>query len=252
MKIKLNDNFDFLGSWPRLTLQRIQSVFDLINAEIQWVSDNNAKTVEIKISDKKFYTQNLEDQDVLNVLDWISQYSGLIISWKYLPKTKSSDGLTKISMPTEELDKFQKFGDSLKKSIAGEITEKASKKGRKNISDPIKEVVCVEPKTQDGDNAKLILNGVYKNPILISLIKKWRILFDVAKSVDQSIPFQKGDEDFLEYINGNDNCPIYSNTNYKKTKILKNDHSQIVPLVKLEIISNDKFNKRLLRNRTET
>jgi hypothetical protein len=130
-------------------------------------------------------------------------------------------------------------------NIAGkELQESGPKDNKKSLSGPIKEVICVEPKIAEANNAKLIINGVYENPILIDLNKKWQILFEIAKDKEQSIPFEKGYEDFLEYINGNGRCAIYANTNYDKTKILENDHGQVVSRIKLDIISDKIFMNR--------
>ncbi|MEK7658848.1 MAG: hypothetical protein AAB352_03230 [Patescibacteria group bacterium] len=115
----------------------------------------------------------------------------------------------------------------------------------KTTSNQIKEIICVEPKNSGINSGKLVINGNYQKPISVDLRKNWHILFEVARSIGHTIDCQTGCEDFLELINTNKKCKIYSHTKYTPTKILKNESGQITSAISIEVMSDKIYNNRL-------
>jgi hypothetical protein len=112
-------------------------------------------------------------------------------------------------------------------------------------SESIEEIICVRSK----DNKfKVIINGDYLHYINGDKAKpSWNLLFEVAEKKEVSYePYYKH---YLDYFNSNPKNKIYTQTGYKKTKILKKEYDFIRPSIKIDVISEKAFKTRLAKQK---
>lgn len=175
-----------------------------------------------KISPAKVY-------DILEYLQW----KGILTIVK--KANKSLENLQVVSVKILR-KKFDKEYDEVKTEI-----EKRHKKSRG--LDSIHEIICVRPAS--GDKFLLVINGNYQHIIKGDQGKRsWNLLFEVAegKEIWYNEESHKND---LDYFNSNKKNRLYTQTGYKITKILKVEGGLIKPNIKMSVISQKAFQRRL-------
>lgn len=102
-------------------------------------------------------------------------------------------------------------------------------------------IESIEIVSGDG-RIKLYINKNYYNELDFGRKKIWGKLYDLAER--QELKFNKG---FFDYFNSNKKNPLYARNNFMVTKILKVKEGNIVPNVKLSLITRKKITQSLNR-----
>jgi len=123
--------------------------------------------------------------------------------------------------------------------VKAEIESRLKKGGKLEF---INEIICVRPKS--GNKFQVVINGDYQNTIKGDRAKpSWNLLFEAAGG--KEVWYDKTFKNYLDYFSSNKKCRLYTQTGHKITKILKVEGGQIVPNIKMEVISEKAFKTRL-------
>ena len=82
----------------------------------------------------------------------------------------------------------------------------------------------------------IYINGNYNNGLVFRCRKYWGLMIELA--TNQYVDFDKG---FLDYFNSNTDNPLYIKYKFKKSKILKVNEEKIIPLFKLNFVTQKKI-----------
>ena len=140
-------------------------------------------------------------------------------------------------VPSKNFDElYKKIENGLKKNSS----EKAIINGGKNNT--VREIICVKPRS--GNKFTIIINNDYANTIRGDKNKpSWDLLFKIASK--ELVDYESYRKNSLDYFNSNIKNRIYTQKGYEKTKILKVEGGQIVPNIKLSVISEKTFKTRV-------
>ena len=126
---------------------------------------------------------------------------------------------------------------------------KNNKESQLGGENKIKIITVVEPENKK-NIFKIVINNDYLHSLTADRIKpSWNLLFKIAQK--EQVPLE-GNKGSLDYFNSNKNNKIYTQTGYKKTKILKIISNTIVPNIKIELISEKTFKIRRNKSLKET
>ena len=135
----------------------------------------------------------------------------------------------------KDLEKFNEYYKEVKRRL-GNI---------ESMSKFIESIICVRPNS--GDKIKLVINNNYRNPVKCDKAKLcWDFLFRIAEG--EQITNDEKYKSNLDYFNSNKRNRIYAQTGYKITKILKVDGGCIFPNIKMSVINEKAFQRRLKKD----
>lgn len=126
------------------------------------------------------------------------------------------------------------FQDDEKRKMRMIIEEKIQFK-----NEILTKIVCVRSKN-GGNKFLIIINDNYKKPIYGDKAKSsWDLFFKIAEG--ERVSYQAGHKQNIDYFNSNKQNRIYTQTELKKTQILKVIDDIICPNVPMEVISEKTF-----------
>lgn len=125
-----------------------------------------------------------------------------------------------------------------------EYFEKVLSIHRNSYGSEIKHIEIYNP--EDGSKAKIIINENYsQKPIQVKLKDNgyWEKLYQVAENGSATCENEDQAINVISYFNTNNKCPLYSHSNFKLSKILKQIDDSILPAdgVKIEKITRKKL-----------
>ncbi|HPA25841.1 MAG TPA: hypothetical protein PLK76_03735 [bacterium] len=221
--IKIND-------FSQETRNKIVEILDIILYKLElFLATNdteNADYVEMPFFYKDQERLSLHDvQKVTEILEKHFGKLGFKFPLRGIDKTKT------VASWKNLYNEIKNFRDSLK-------SKKPILSG-----DKIADILIVKPGT-DSNNYLVIVNQKFNTPIKADRAKpSWELLFQIA--TDKEVAYSDNYKTSLDYFNSNKRCKLYTQTGLSLTKILQRESRNIVPAVRIGVITEKAYKQRI-------
>ncbi len=224
------ENLIKIDDFSQETRNMIVEILDIIlyKLELFLTTDNTKETNYVEMPFFYLEKQRFDLHDVKKVTELLEKYfgkHGFKFPLRGIDKTKTTASW-------EELyNEIKNFRDSIKSK-------------RPILSgDKIAELLIVKPNT-DSNNYLVIVNQKFNKSIKADRAKpSWELLFTIAN--DKEVLYSDEHKTSLDYFNSNKRCKLYTQTGLSLTKILQRENRYIVPVIKIEVISEKAYKQRI-------
>lgn len=224
------ENLIKIDDFSQETRNMIVEILDIILYKLELFLTTNSTKETDQIEMPFFYLekQRFDLHDVKKVTEILEKYFGKL-GFKFPLR-----GIDK----TKETASWEELYNEIK-NFRGSI------KSRRPIlsGDKIAELLIVKPNT-DSNNYLVIVNQKFNKPIKADRAKpSWELLFTIAN--DKEVLYSDEHKTSLDYFNSNKRCKLYTQTGLSLTKILQRENRYIVPVIKIEVISEKAYKQRI-------
>jgi len=263
-----NNPYSNFSNLTQENLERIQKCLKILLDELEMVGFNRLTEIA-KIPLGRFRKEGFEQEDIIGILKRVDDSQKIIKTidvngykntidkntFNFITPLKVGNTLiskedieNKLILEIKDLNKLKQIGEDITKELS-KRRDAPEKQNELILSQYINEIICVKPNS--GSRFKIVLNSSYNKTLVGDKTKddsSWDILFKVANN--EYPPFNEKGKQAIDYFNSNSNCKLYTQTEYKLTKILKVEGRAIVSNIKMKVIGEKAFKQRQEKNKT--
>jgi hypothetical protein len=225
------ENLIKIDDFSQETRNKVVEILDIILYKLELFLATNNDTEKADYVEMPFFYKEYERislHNVKKVTEVLEKHFGKL-GFKFplrgIDKTKTTASWKNL------YNEIKNFHDSLKSK-------------RPILSgDKIAEMLIVEPST-DSNSYLVIINQKFNAPIKADRAKpSWELLFQIA--TEKEVAYSDSHKTSLDFFNSNRRCKLYTQTGLSLTKILQRENRYIVPVIKIEVISEKAYKQRI-------